>query len=72
MAAHVVVLDETHPEGAPGHMTLRCERCGIKVGLKMPLSVTEFCGISRGFGERHRDCSLVADEAGQTQRGGVR
>ena len=56
--SHIVALDSTHPDSGGGY-ALRCENCGIIIRIKVPLAVSEFTGITQGFIDRHRDCSVV-------------
>lgn len=56
---HVVVLDGTHAESAPGCLTYRCNNCGVRVVVKLPVSTSEFAAIGEGFVKRHRDCSIA-------------
>lgn len=61
---HVVILCAPHPDSTPGCYTMACRKCGIRVTIKMPVSVTEFSDMGKDFGRRHRDCSVgeVSDE----------
>jgi len=43
----------------PGCLTFRCEHCGIRLSIKLPVSVDEMSGTANGFIARHRDCSVV-------------
>lgn len=59
MSQSHILVDQV---AVPGHLTLRCEHCGIRLSILLPVSVDEMSGASRGFIDRHRDCSHVAAE----------
>ncbi len=33
-----------------------CERCGQRYVFELPMSITQFCRLSKAFIELHRDC----------------
>ena len=57
--SHILVDQQV----VPGCLTLRCEHCGVRLSIKLPVSVDEMAGASEGFIARHRHCSHVATPA---------